>query len=73
MTARGAIVVPDATSDKRRGGPARQRLLPDPSPQHNRVRVDVWVPYDEAEARMAAALTTGGHLVNDADAPAAAR
>jgi len=29
----------------------------------------VWVPYDEAEARMAVALAAGGRLVNDADAP----
>ncbi|MFF2960614.1 VOC family protein [Streptomyces sp. NPDC057963] len=62
------MVVPDATSDKGRGGAARQRVLSDPSPQHNRGHVDVWVPYDEAEARMAAALAAGGRLVNDADA-----
>ncbi|MFU8870854.1 VOC family protein [Micromonospora sp. SL4-19] len=40
-----------------------------PRPQRNRVHIDVWVPYDEAEARIAAAIAAGGRLVNDAYAP----
>ncbi|MFH8635350.1 VOC family protein [Streptomyces lydicus] len=40
-----------------------------PGPQRNRVHVDVWVPYDQAEVRIAAALAAGGRLVNDTDAP----
>lgn len=41
-----------------------------PRPQRNRLHVDVSVPHDEAEARVAAALAAGGRLVGDAHAPA---
>lgn len=34
------------------------------------IHVAVWVPYEQAEARVAAALAAGGHLVRDAQAPA---
>ncbi|UEG95310.1 hypothetical protein LJ741_01945 [Streptomyces lydicus] len=40
-----------------------------PGPQRNRVHVDVWVPYAQAEVRIAATLAAGGLLVNDTDAP----
>ena len=38
--------------------------------QRNRIHVDVSVPHDQAEARVAAALAAGGHLVSDLFAPA---
>ncbi len=41
-----------------------------PRPQRNRVHIDVWVPHDQAEARIAAAIAAGGHLVSDEHAPA---
>ena len=41
-----------------------------PRPQRNRIHVDVWVPHDQAEARVAAALAAGGRLVSDTHAPA---
>ncbi|WP_158848716.1 VOC family protein [Saccharothrix deserti] len=41
-----------------------------PRTQRNRVHVDVWVPHDQAEARVAAAIAAGGRLVSDAQAPA---
>ncbi len=41
-----------------------------PRPQRNRVHVDVSVPHDQAEARVAAAIAAGGHLVSDQYAPA---
>jgi 4a-hydroxytetrahydrobiopterin dehydratase len=41
-----------------------------PRPQRNRIHVDVWVARDQAEARVAAALAAGGHLVSDEYAPA---
>jgi 4a-hydroxytetrahydrobiopterin dehydratase len=41
-----------------------------PRPQRNRVHVDVSVPHDQAEARVAAAIAAGGQLVTDANAPA---
>ena len=38
-------------------------------PQRNRIHIDVYVPVDQAETRVAAALAAGGHLVSDANAP----
>ena len=39
-------------------------------PQRNRIHIDVWVPHDQAEARVAAAIAAGGHVVSDKHAPA---
>jgi 4a-hydroxytetrahydrobiopterin dehydratase len=36
-----------------------------PRPQRNRIHIDVTVPHDVAEARVAAAIAAGGHLVTD--------
>ena len=41
-----------------------------PRPQRNRIHVDVTVPHDVAEQRIAAALAAGGRLVSDDRAPA---
>lgn len=41
-----------------------------PRPQRNRIHVDVFVPHDQAEARVSAALEAGGRLVTDEFAPA---
>ena len=41
-----------------------------PRPQRNRIHIDVWVPHDQAEARITAAIAAGGHLVTDQYAPA---
>ena len=38
-------------------------------PQRNRIHIDVTVPHDVAEQRIAAALAAGGRLVSDARAP----
>ena len=35
-----------------------------PRPQRNRIHVDVSVPHDQAEARVAAALAAGGRLIS---------
>jgi 4a-hydroxytetrahydrobiopterin dehydratase len=40
-----------------------------PRPQRNRIHIDVFLPHDQVEARIAAALAAGGHLVSDANAP----
>ncbi|GAB4052558.1 VOC family protein [Catellatospora paridis] len=40
-----------------------------PRPQRNRIHLDVAVPHEQAEARIAAALAAGGRLVSDAYAP----
>ena len=41
-----------------------------PRPQRNHIHIDVWVPHDQAEARVEAAIAAGGHLVSDEFAPA---
>jgi 4a-hydroxytetrahydrobiopterin dehydratase len=38
-------------------------------PQRNRMHLDVAVPHDQAEVRIAAALAAGGTLISDAHAP----
>ncbi|HET6814613.1 MAG TPA: VOC family protein [Actinomycetota bacterium] len=40
-----------------------------PRPQRNRIHIDVWVPHDQAEARVKAAIAAGGRLVTDEHAP----
>ena len=40
-----------------------------PRVQRNRLHIDVYVPYDQAEARITAALAAGGQLVTDEFAP----
>jgi len=40
-----------------------------PRPQRNRIHIDLYVPHDQAEARVAAALAAGGHVVSDENAP----
>ena len=57
--------------DPRGRGPAFWfQRMDAPRPQRNRIHIDVWVPYEQAEARIAAALAAGGRLVNDEHAPA---
>ncbi len=41
-----------------------------PRPQRNRIHIDVTVPHDVAQQRIAAALAAGGTLVSDQAAPA---
>lgn len=43
--------------------------MDEPRPQRNRIHFDVWVPPDQAEARVTAAIAAGGHLVTDQYAP----
>ncbi len=38
-------------------------------PQRNRIHLDIAVPHDQAETRIAAALAAGGRLISDAHAP----
>jgi 4a-hydroxytetrahydrobiopterin dehydratase len=60
-----------AIVDPKRLGPAFWfQQMDAPRPQRNRIHVDVTVPHDEAEARVAAALAAGGRLVSDARARA---
>ena len=45
------------------------QAMDEPRQQRNRIHLDVHVPHDRAEDRVAAALDAGGHLISDADAP----
>ncbi len=44
--------------------------MTEPRPQRNRIHLDVTVPHELAEQRVAAALAAGGRLVSDANARA---
>jgi 4a-hydroxytetrahydrobiopterin dehydratase len=51
------------------GPPLWFQQMDAPRPQRNRIHIDVYVPHDQAEARVAAALAAGGHVVSDENAP----
>lgn len=52
------------------GAPVWFQQMDEPRPQRNRIHVDVSVPHDEADARIADALAAGGVMVSDARARA---
>ncbi|MCW2497243.1 VOC family protein [Jatrophihabitans sp.] len=61
----------DAIVDPARQGPTYWfQQMDAPRPQRNRIHIDITVPHDEADARVAAALEAGGHLVSDDEARA---
>ena len=67
-TAGGQVV---ALVDPLRLGPAFWfQQMDAPRQQRNRIHLDVSVPHDVAEQRVAAAIAAGGHLVSDARARA---
>jgi 4a-hydroxytetrahydrobiopterin dehydratase len=51
------------------GPPVWFQQMDAPRPQRNRIHIDVYVPHDQAGARVAAALAAGGHVVSDENAP----
>jgi 4a-hydroxytetrahydrobiopterin dehydratase len=59
----------DLLDPHRCGPPFTFQQMDAPRPQRNRIHIDVYVPRDQAEARIAAALAAGGHIVNDTHAP----
>jgi 4a-hydroxytetrahydrobiopterin dehydratase len=52
-----------------RGAPIWFQKIDEPAQEGGNVHIDVWVPHDQAEARIAAALGAGGRLVTDKYAP----
>jgi 4a-hydroxytetrahydrobiopterin dehydratase len=52
-----------------RGAPFWLQRMDAPRAQRNRIHIDVWVPHDQAEARVAAAIAAGGRLVSNEHAP----
>jgi 4a-hydroxytetrahydrobiopterin dehydratase len=59
----------DLWSPRRQGPPFWFQQMDAPRPQRNRIHIDVYVPHDQAEERVAAALAAGGHVVSDENAP----
>lgn len=59
----------DLISPHRRGPMFWFQQMDAPRPQRNRMHVDVWLPCDQAEARIAAAIAAGGRLVTAEHAP----
>jgi 4a-hydroxytetrahydrobiopterin dehydratase len=56
----------DAVVDPAGIGPAFWfQQMDEPRPQRNRIHIDVTVPHDVAEERVAAAIAAGGRLVSD--------
>jgi 4a-hydroxytetrahydrobiopterin dehydratase len=61
----------DAIVDAIGQGPAIWfQQMDQPRPQRNRIHFDICVPHDEAAQRIEGALTAGGRLVYEAEAPA---
>lgn len=61
----------DEVTDPAGIGPAIWfQQMDEPRPQRNRIHFDITVPHDQAQARIAAAIAAGGHLVSDDRAPA---
>lgn len=60
----------DYLTDPRGRGPGVGfQRMDGPRPQRNRLHLDIAVPHEQAEARIAAALAAGGRMVTDAHAP----
>jgi 4a-hydroxytetrahydrobiopterin dehydratase len=61
---------PEDLIDPRGRGPlVYYQQMDAPRPQRNRIHLDIWVPHDRAEARVAAAIAASGHLVTDRYVP----
>ncbi len=61
--------VTDLYDPRRLNPPVFFQQLDEPRPQRNRIHLDLFVPDDEAEARVAAAVAAGGRVAFDAFAP----
>ena len=54
---------------QRQGPPIWFQQMDAPRPQRNRIHIDLYLPDDQARARVEAAVAAGGSIVNDANAP----
>ena len=59
----------DVVDPDLQGPPFWFQQMDAPRPQRNRIHIDLYLPADQAEARVAAALAAGGHVVSDENAP----
>jgi 4a-hydroxytetrahydrobiopterin dehydratase len=60
----------DLVDPRGRGASVWFQEMDAPDPERNRLHIDIWVPPDAAQARIAAAIAAGGRLVTDKYAPA---
>lgn len=61
----------DLVDPQDRGAPFWFEAMEEPRPDGGgAIHISVWVPHDQAESRVAAALAAGGHMVRDDFAPA---
>jgi 4a-hydroxytetrahydrobiopterin dehydratase len=60
----------DLVDPRRVGPPIWFQEMGEPRTVRNRLHVDVFVPHDQAEARVAAAVEAGGRVIYDEHAPA---
>src|SRR2546428_8891517 len=60
----------DLVAPRGRGPSIWFQKIDTPDPQVTRIHLDIWVPPDQAKARIAAAIAGGGRLVTDKYAPA---
>jgi 4a-hydroxytetrahydrobiopterin dehydratase len=59
----------DVVDPARRGPTFWFQPMDAPRPQRNRIHLDVYLPPDQVQARIAAALGAGGRIVDDTHAP----
>lgn len=70
-----AVLGYDQVADEDLADPKREepyfwfQQMDAPRPQRNRIHIDLYVPHDQAQERIAAALAAGGHVVSDEHAP----
>jgi pterin-4a-carbinolamine dehydratase len=62
--------VDDLYDPRRLNPPVFFQQMDEPREQRNRIHVDLFVPADQAQARVAASVAAGGRVVFDAEAPA---
>ncbi len=60
----------DLYDPRRLNPPVFFQQLDEPREQRNRIHLDLFVPADQAQARVAAAVAAGGRIVRDTEAPA---
>ena len=66
----GYVQIGDILIDPRFEGPVFWfQQMDAPRPQRNRIHIDLYLPEDQARARVEAGLAAGGRIANDANAP----
>ena len=59
----------DLADPDSQGPPVWFQQMDESRSERNRIHVDLYVPHDEAQRRVEAALAAGGRIVNDENAP----